>query len=81
MKWVKKTGCTSNFNGRQIRNIVSTAMGIALMSKGEVMEESFGRKGKGKLNRIYLGMVAKQTKSFKDDLAVEERLFKKENTK
>jgi hypothetical protein len=67
MQWVKKDGKKYNFNGRQIRNVVSTAMNIALVDK----------EGSGKLKREHLVRVATKTKEFKQDLKAEENSFKK----
>src|SRR4051812_32366987 len=50
--WVKEDGKRFDFNGRQIRNIISTALGIALA-------------GDRKLKRSDLSSVARQTDSFK----------------
>ncbi|KAH7398262.1 P-loop containing nucleoside triphosphate hydrolase protein [Pyrenochaeta sp. MPI-SDFR-AT-0127] len=65
ISWVKKDGKKFQFNGRQIRNVVSTAMGIALVDEGG-----------GKLKREHLVRVAQQTKEFKQDLKSQEEIFK-----
>jgi hypothetical protein len=67
MQWVKRDGKKYNFNGRQIRNVVSTAMNIALVDQD----------GTGKLKREHLIRVATKTKEFKQDLKAEENSFKK----
>jgi ATP-dependent Clp protease ATP-binding subunit ClpA len=67
MQWVKKEGKKYSFNGRQIRNVVSTAMNIALVDQ----------EGSGKLKREHLIRVATKMKEFKQDLKAEENSFKK----
>jgi len=67
MQWVEKDSRKLGFNGRQIRNVVSTAMGIALV------DEENG----GKLKRVHLMRVAEQTKQFKTDLIAEEEMYKR----
>ncbi|KAI4645660.1 hypothetical protein J4E93_005237 [Alternaria ventricosa] len=67
MQWVEKDSRKLGFNGRQIRNVVSTAMGIALV------DEENG----GKLKREHLMRVAEQTKQFKTDLIAEEEMYKR----
>ncbi|KAI4682480.1 uncharacterized protein J4E88_005370 [Alternaria novae-zelandiae] len=67
MKWVEKDSRKLGFNGRQIRNVVSTAMGIALVDK----------ENGGKLKREHLMRVAEQTKQFKTDLIAEEEMYKR----
>lgn len=64
IKWIQSTGRKLNFNGRQIRNVVSTALGLA-MADGQ------------KLNRKHLDRVAEQTKLFKQDLKSQEEIFKR----
>lgn len=66
ISWVRKDGKKFQFNGRQIRNVVSTAMGIALVDK----------ESGGKLKRDHLVRVAQQTKDFKQDLKSQEEIFK-----
>ncbi|KAF2198746.1 P-loop containing nucleoside triphosphate hydrolase protein [Delitschia confertaspora ATCC 74209] len=61
--WVKKEGKKFPFNGRQIRNVVSTALGVALMEDG-------------KLRRQHLADVADKTKAFKQDLGSQEAVYK-----
>ncbi|KAF2873443.1 hypothetical protein BDV95DRAFT_604950 [Massariosphaeria phaeospora] len=63
MEWVKKESKRLHFNGRQIRNVVSTALGIALMEEG-------------RLKREHLIKVAEQTKNFKLDLKSQEELYR-----
>ncbi|KAI4671512.1 uncharacterized protein J4E78_000008 [Alternaria triticimaculans] len=67
MRWVEKDSRKLGFNGRQIRNVVSTAMGIALVDK----------ENGGKLKREHLMRVAEQTKQFKTDLIAEEEMYKR----
>jgi hypothetical protein len=67
MAWVKKDSKKFKFNGRQIRNAVSTAMGHALVD-GE---------GYQKLRRKHLIRVAEQTNTFKTDLKAEEAVFQR----
>ncbi|KAA6410582.1 MAG: hypothetical protein FRX48_06004 [Lasallia pustulata] len=64
-KWVAKDA-TSNqckFNGRQIRNIVTSAMGLA-------------RAGDRKLQKDDLAQVARMTKDFKHETSVQEQLYR-----
>jgi hypothetical protein len=63
MGWVDDDGKRYNFNGRQIRNVISTALGIALAEPG-------------KLKRRHLSLVARQTESFKKDLSGQEAVFR-----
>lgn len=63
IKWATKDGKRFDFNGRQIRNVVSTALSIALANKE-------------KLNTEHLAMVARQTDEFKRDLSVQEGIYK-----
>jgi inorganic pyrophosphatase/exopolyphosphatase len=67
MTWVEKDIKKFHFNGRQIRNVVSTAMGIALVDES----------GDEMLKKEHLVRVAEQTKSFKDDLKAEEKMFQR----
>ncbi|KAJ4301552.1 hypothetical protein N0V90_003645 [Kalmusia sp. IMI 367209] len=69
MRWVSGPGRKLQFNGRQIRNVVSTALGIAMMDT-----ENGGNR---KLNRGHLDRVAEQTKLFKQDLKSQEEIFKR----
>ncbi|RSL48177.1 hypothetical protein CEP51_015671 [Fusarium floridanum] len=61
--WVREEGKTKQFNGRQIRNIVSTAMGMA---------HANGRL----LHRGDLLLVAQNTDAFKRALADQEAVFR-----
>ncbi|KAE9374033.1 P-loop containing nucleoside triphosphate hydrolase protein [Stipitochalara longipes BDJ] len=61
-KWVNKHGRKFSFNGRQIRNVVSTALGIALMEEGKVISN-------------HLVRVAVQTNNFKADLKTQEGIY------
>tara|TARA_R110002060_G_scaffold38337_1_gene49564 strand:+ start:1136 stop:1351 length:216 start_codon:yes stop_codon:yes gene_type:complete len=63
MKWVDKEGKRFDFNGRQIRNIISTALGIALAENR-------------KLCRDDLSSVARQTDTFKRDLSTQEAIYR-----
>lgn len=67
LEWVHRETRKLAFNDRQIRNVVSTAMGIALV------DEANG----GKLKRSHLIRVVEQTKQFKQDLIAEEELYKR----
>ncbi|KAI1741360.1 hypothetical protein F4680DRAFT_416583 [Xylaria scruposa] len=61
--WASKDGKRFDFNGRQIRNVLSTALGIALAE---------GRK----LSREDLISVARQTDDFKRDLSTQEAIYR-----
>ncbi|KAI0197648.1 hypothetical protein F4808DRAFT_438237 [Astrocystis sublimbata] len=61
--WVKKEGKRYDFNGRQIRNVISTALGIALADEK-------------KLEKDHLASVARQTDEFKRDLSTQEAIYK-----
>ena len=61
--WVKTEGRRFEFNGRQIRNIVSTALGIAMAQER-------------KLERRDMASVARQTEDFKKDLITQEAIYK-----
>ncbi|KAI1092955.1 hypothetical protein F5B19DRAFT_179487 [Rostrohypoxylon terebratum] len=61
--WVEKEGRSKRFNGRQVRNIVSTAMGLAHAEKR-------------KLERKDLSLVAMNTSAFKDALAAQEAVYR-----
>jgi hypothetical protein len=63
VKWVKKEGKRLDFNGRQIRNVVSTALGIALAEDRKLLKED-------------LTNVARQTDDFKRDLSTVEAIYK-----
>ncbi|KAF1956039.1 P-loop containing nucleoside triphosphate hydrolase protein [Byssothecium circinans] len=91
MRWVNAYGRKQRFNGRQIRNVVSTAMGIAMMENepGGTDDDDdhdddghgngrFGNnRGNGKLKRMHIERVAKQTKDFKQDLKAQEDIYNK----
>ena len=66
--WVKKEGRRFDFNGRQIRNIVSTALGIA-MAQNRMLERSD------------MSSVARQTDDFKKDLLTQEAIYKDRHIK
>ncbi|KAI1357507.1 hypothetical protein F5Y08DRAFT_324151 [Xylaria arbuscula] len=62
-KWARKEGKRYKFNGRQIRNVLSTALGLA--------------RAEGKrLRREDLISVAQQTEEFKQDLHEQEAIYK-----
>ncbi|KAI1176692.1 hypothetical protein F4777DRAFT_545620 [Nemania sp. FL0916] len=61
--WVKKDGKRFDFNGRQIRNVISTALGIALADDR-------------KLTKDDLTSVARQTDEFKRDLSSQEAVYR-----
>ncbi|KAI9665888.1 MAG: hypothetical protein M1821_003823 [Bathelium mastoideum] len=61
--WVEDEGKRMDFNGRQIRNIISTALGIALAD----------HRG---LRRRDLTSVARKTEDFKRELANEEAVYR-----
>ncbi|KNG47000.1 aaa family atpase [Stemphylium lycopersici] len=65
--WAKKDSKKLSFNGRQIRNVVSTAMNIALVENKE---------GGGKLKLDHLIRVATQTKEFKAELKSQDEIYK-----
>ena len=67
MQWANKEGKRLPLNGRQIRNVVSTALGLALM-------DTSGQPAK--LRPEHLKQVAEQTKTFKQDLNTQEEIFK-----
>jgi hypothetical protein len=61
--WITSEVESFDFNGRQIRNVVSTALGIALAE---------GRK----LIRNDMAVVSKQTDHFKRDLSAQEAIYR-----
>lgn len=63
LEWVREDGCTKYFNGRQIRNVVSTAMGLAHAEK------------RG-LCRRHLIHVSRNTEIFKRALSDQEAIFR-----
>ncbi|KAH7117900.1 aaa family ATPase [Dendryphion nanum] len=66
--WVKKDGGKLPFNGRQIRNVVSTALGVALKDGSN-----------GRVKREHLVTIAEHTKTFKQDLSSQEAIYKSQN--
>lgn len=62
-KWARKEGKRYKFNGRQIRNVLSTALGLA-RADGE------------RLKREYISSVALQTEEFKQDLHEQETIYR-----
>jgi len=61
--WVSDEAGRLDFNGRQIRNVVSTALGIALAENR-------------KMCRRDLSIIARQTDSFKRELAAQEAIYR-----
>ena len=75
MKWIEgRPANKMNFNGRQIRNIVSTALGIAIMDD---KDDGEGNIGNGLLKKKHVEQVAEQTMAFKLDLKSQEDAFKR----
>lgn len=66
-KWVQRDGRKLPFNGRQIRNVVSTALGVALMEED------------AKLKRDHLINIANQTNAFKRDFRTQEAIYRARN--
>ncbi|KAK6506459.1 hypothetical protein TWF506_011367 [Arthrobotrys conoides] len=64
MEWLDEDVYSIGFDGRQIRNIVTTALGLA-------RAEFKHRKGKGKLNKNHLKTVINNTRAFKADFLVQ----------
>lgn len=64
LEWLKEDVYTIGFDGRQIRNIVTTALGLA-------RAEHKYRKGKGKLSKKHLRSVVSNARSFKTDFMVQ----------
>jgi 7-cyano-7-deazaguanine synthase in queuosine biosynthesis len=62
-EWIKEEGKIFEFNGRQIRNVISTALGIALAEKR-------------KMRRRDLAIVARQTDNFKRELSAQEAIYR-----
>ncbi|CAI6336220.1 unnamed protein product [Periconia digitata] len=62
-RWATKYGKKFDFNGRQIRNVISTAMSIALAEEVKLKTE-------------HLSIVSRQTDDFKRDLSVQEGIYK-----
>lgn len=65
VRWVKDEGCRKTLNGRQIRNIVSTAMGVAHADNRSLIVDD-------------LRNVAQNTEEFKKALADQEAIFRNE---
>jgi hypothetical protein len=70
ISWARRDVRRWGFNGRQIRNVVSTAMNIALVDN---------EAGGGKLKREHLVRVAQQTKEFKLELRSQEEIYRARN--
>lgn len=64
MEWLNEDVYGLGFDGRQIRNIVTTALGLARA------DYKF-RAGKGKLNKGHLKSVVKNMRAFKTDFTVQ----------
>ena len=62
-EWVAEEGKRLDFNGRQIRNVISTALGIALV-------------GNRKMCRRDLAVIARQTDNFKRELSAQEAIYR-----
>lgn len=80
-KWVEKdaTSTASKFNGRQIRNIVSSAMGLARagdrrLRYDDLRMRSTVRPGTG--IDVTAEQIANMTKDFKQDTQVQEALYR-----
>lgn len=61
MGWVEEYGCEYKFNGRQIRNVVSSALALARNLAKE-------NNGDDRLQLIHLKQVANITKDFQEQL-------------
>jgi phage FluMu protein gp41 len=68
MEWMEDEGTSVMFNGRQIRNVVSTAMGIAHADHRS-------------LTRKDLSTVARNTRAFKDALKEQDILYRNKQIK
>lgn len=64
LEWLKEDVYIIGFDGRQIRNIITTALGLARA------EAKHGR-GKGNLTKQHLRAVVNNTRSFKSDFTVQ----------
>jgi len=64
MDWLKEDVYELGFDGRQIRNIVTTALGLA-------RDEWDNKKGRGQLCKRHLKNVVQNTRSFKSDFNVQ----------
>ena len=76
-RWVaKRPASRMNLNGRQIRNIVSTALGLAMMDNGEDFDndDDDDGDGNGRLRRKHLIQVTEQTMNFKAELHTQEEM-------
>ncbi|KAI0106666.1 P-loop containing nucleoside triphosphate hydrolase protein [Daldinia grandis] len=62
LEWLKEDVYDIGFDGRQIRNIVTTALGLARAER---------KKGKGKLNKKHLKLIVNNSRSFKLDFTVQ----------
>lgn len=64
MDYLKEDVYSNNFDGRQIRNIVTTALGLA-------RAERKYKKGKGMLNKKHLKAVVGNANKFKVDFGIQ----------
>ncbi|KAI0897170.1 P-loop containing nucleoside triphosphate hydrolase protein [Annulohypoxylon nitens] len=62
LEWLKEDVYGLEFDGRQIRNIVTTALGLA---------RAESRRGKGRLNKKHLKSVVSNVRAFKADFMVQ----------
>lgn len=80
-KWVAKDA-TSNqckFNGRQIRNIVTSAMGLARAGDRKLQKDDLGMRITSRYCTgidIVVAQVARMTKDFKHETSVQEQLYR-----
>lgn len=78
-KWVEKHSTASKFNGRQIRNIVSSAMGLARAGDRRLSWDDLGMRStvrQGTDIDIAADQIANMTKDFKQDTQVQEALYR-----
>ena len=80
-RWVEKDA-TSNqykFNGRQIRNIVTSAMGLARAGDRKLRMSDLGMRITSRCCTgidIAAAEIARMTKEFKHDTSVQEQLYR-----
>jgi hypothetical protein len=70
-QWVEKTGSRFSFNGRQIRNVVSTALAMTRI-------DDDGKSTSRLLSADDLALVAEQTEAFQKDLIKQETIYRTE---
>lgn len=80
-KWVEKdaTSTASKFNGRQIRNIVSSAMGLARAGDRRLRWDDLSMRFTVRRRTgidIAADEIAQMTKDFKQDTQVQEALYR-----